>query len=74
MIILEAGEIGSMKKNTLWFAAVAAGVVAVAFTFVSNKKRETAKSLDSAQTWISDAERHLQRINLKLHANDHSAA
>ena len=74
MIILEAGETGSMKKNALWFAAVAAGVAAVAFTFVSNKKKETAKSLDSAQSWISDAEQHLQRINLKLHSNDHSAA
>lgn len=73
MIILEAEEKESMKKNALWFAALAAGVAAVAFTFVSTRKKETAKSLDSAQSWISNAEQHLQKINLKLHSNDLSA-
>jgi hypothetical protein len=63
-----------MKKNALWFAAVATGVAAVAYTFISTKKKETAKSLDSAQAWISNAEQHLNNINLKLHSNDHSAA
>lgn len=73
MIILEAEEKESMKKNALWFAALGAGVAAVAFTFVSTRKKETAKSLDSAQSWISNAEQHLQKINLKLHSNDLSA-
>jgi hypothetical protein len=74
MIILKAEETESMKKNALWVAAVAAGVAAVAYKFMSNKKRETAKSLDSTQSWISSAEQHLQNINLKLHSNDHTAA
>ena len=74
MIILNAGENNSMKKNALWFAAITTGVAAVAYAYVSNKKRETVKGLDSAQSWISDAEQHLQRINLKLHTNDTSVA
>jgi hypothetical protein len=74
MITLEAGECGPMKKNALWIAAVAAGVAAVAFKYVANKKRDSIKGLDSAQSWISNAEQHLQKINLKLHSNDHSAA
>ena len=63
-----------MKKNALWIAAVTAGVAAVAFTFVSNKRKETAKCLDSTQSWISNAEQHLQKINLKLHSNDSMSA
>ena len=74
MITLEAGEVDLMKKNALWIAAVAAGVAAVAYKYVANKKNETVKSLDSTQSWISNAEQHLQKINLKLHSNDHSAA
>ena len=74
MIVLKAGEIASMKKNALWIAAVAAGAAAVAFTFVSNKKKENAKCLDSAQSWISNAEQHLQKINLKIHSNDSLSA
>jgi hypothetical protein len=74
MITLEAGDMNSMKKNALWIAAVAAGVAAVAYKYVATKKNETAKSLDSTQSWISSAEQHLQKINLKLHSNDHSAA
>lgn len=70
MIIIEPGETKSMKKNTLWFAAVAAGVAAVAFKVVANKRKLTACSLDSAQTWIHNAEEHLNKINLKLHSSD----
>lgn len=64
----------SMKKNALWIAAVTAGVAAVAYKFVATKRQETARSLDSTQSWISNAEQHLQKINLKLHSNDHSVA
>ena len=59
-----------MKKNAFWVAAVAAGVAAVAFTFVSAKKKASGGALDSVQTWITSAEDHLSKINLKLHSND----
>jgi hypothetical protein len=74
MIIFKAKETESMKKNALWVAAVAAGVAAVACKFVLTRKRESAKCLDSAQSWISNAEEHLQKINLKLHSNDSLSA
>lgn len=59
-----------MKKNALWVAAVAAGVAAVAYRYVTTKKKTTLVNLDSAQSWISNAEEHLRKINLKLHSND----
>ncbi|MBI1333914.1 MAG: hypothetical protein JST12_12375 [Armatimonadetes bacterium] len=59
-----------MKTNALWFAAVAAGVAAVAYKFVTNKNKTALGHPDSAQTWISNAEERLRRINLKLHSND----
>jgi len=65
-----AGEQTKMKKNALWVAAVAAGVAAVAYKYVSSKRKVAECSLDSAQSWISSAEEHLKKINLKLHSND----
>lgn len=59
-----------MKKNALWVAAVAAGLAAFAYKYTSHRKKQTACALDSAQAWISNAEKHLQKINLKLHSND----
>ena len=52
MVLNMAGEQTSMTKNALWVAAVAAGVAAVAYGYMSN------------------AEEHLKKINLKLHSND----
>ncbi len=59
-----------MKKNALWIAAVAAGVAAVTYTFATSKKKSALAKLDSTQTWISNAEEQLRKINLKLHSND----
>lgn len=70
MIINKAGEQTSMKKNAFWVAAIAAGVAAVTFKFVHTKKKGAEGPLDSVQTWISSAEDHLSKINLKLHSND----
>ena len=65
-----AGEQTSMTKNALWVAAVAAGVAAVAYGYMTNKRKAAGPSLDSTQNWISNAEEHLKKINLKLHSND----
>lgn len=59
-----------MNKNALWFAALAAGVAAVTYKFATSKKKSALVKLDSTQNWISSAEEHLRKINLKLHSND----